>query len=292
VTGAVQAGMLAVAERVRVEGGVRGNVYALSETFTVEREGSLGSDATLFGQQAELEGSVARDVVFGGMRLELVGSVGRDLHVLHAHRLLLLEGARVGGDLDALLPEEVEIELAEGATVGGEVTKRSHSHAEAFFARFRAPHFYLLLVVELVAAFAFGVVLYALAPALFASSVPTAGAFLRALGWGLVALVAAPVAIGLTALTVVGIPIAVLGLFGYLTALYLADVVVGALIGRALLEPEAGLGAFARALLVGLAIVVAGHAIPFLGAAVGVVSLLLGLGLLVERARHFRPLRA
>ena len=86
-------------------------------------------------------------------------------------------------------------------------------------------------------------------------------------------------------LTIVGLPLAILGLFAYVTALYVADIAVAALIGRSLLRPEANLGSFGRALLAGLAILAVGHVIPFLGGAVGWVSLFLGLGLVANRTR-------
>ena len=92
--------------------------------------------------------------------------------------------------------------------------------------------------------------------------------------------------------TIVGIPVAVLGLFAYLAAIYVADITVGALVGRALLQPDSSLASFARALLVGLGIITLGHLLPFIGAAVGWVSMLLGLGLLADHARRLLPARS
>jgi hypothetical protein len=82
---------------------------------------------------------------------------------------------------------------------------------------------------------------------------------------------------------VVGLPIAVLGLVGYLAALYAADVLVGFLLGRSLLPaPDESLGSFSRSLLAGLAIVFVAEHLPFVGVAVVVLVALLGLGLVVR----------
>ncbi|MEN8181911.1 MAG: zf-HC2 domain-containing protein [Myxococcota bacterium] len=291
LSGEVNGVLVMVAERVRTRAKIGSSVYSLAERLTLGTEGRIERDATLFGERVLLEGSVARDVVFGGERFELAGSVGRDVDVLHAHRVALLDGARVTGSLDAMIPDDTEVELVGDARVEGEVRIEPHSHAQALFAPYRQPSFYLFFALQFVASFLLGLLLYALAPTLFASAIPTTGAFFRTLGWGFAALLLTPLVLVAIAFTIVGLPIAVLGLFGYLAALYVADIAVGALIGRSLLQPGPELGSFARALLVGLAIVIVGHLIPFLGAAVGWVTLFLGLGLLVDRVRQFRPLR-
>ena len=61
---------------------------------------------------------------------------------------------------------------------------------------------------------------------------------------------------------------------------------VGAWLGRLLAPPaDESLFAFGRSFAIGLAIVTAITLVPFLGPPVGFVAMLLGLGLLAERAR-------
>ncbi len=205
--------------------------------------------------------------------------------------MALLNGARVAGNVDAMISDDTEIEFDPGAVVSGEVDTTSHSHAEAFFAAYRHPGFYLFFAIQLVASWILGMLLYMLWPQLFSGHVATTGAFLRSMGWGLAALVLTPFVLVGVGFTVVGIPLAVLGLFTWLAAIYVADIAVGALIGRALLQPDASLASFARALLVGLGLITVGHLLPFIGAAVGWVSMLLGMGLLADHARRLLPSR-
>jgi cytoskeletal protein CcmA (bactofilin family) len=286
VPGSVGGGLVAIAEVVRVEGVLGGTLYAAAEQVTLADAGRLRGDANLAAEEVVLEGELARDVACFCESLEVRGSVGRDVEV-RAERVQVLTGARVAGDVDAFLPEGETLKIADGASVAGEARTTPIRDRHDYLSHWQRPRFYVFFVIQFAAGFLFGLLLYALAPRLFDADLRGAGDFFRTAGWGFLALVATPVAIVLLALTLVGIPVAVLALFAFLVALYAADILVGALVGRALLRTEPRLGSFGRALLVGYGIVLAGHAIPFLGLAVGAVSVLLGLGLAVDRARTF-----
>ena len=291
VAGAIGGALVAIGRNLRIEGEVGGNLYAGAEAIALGATGRAHTDVNLASENAVLEGAVDRDVACFCEALEVRGSVGRHVEA-RADRVAILGGARVGGDVDAFLPEGEQVKVAEGASVEGEVRASAIERRHGYLEHWRRPGFYAFFVIQFAAGLVFGLLLYTLAPRLFQAEVRTAGEFFRTAGWGFLALVATPVAIVLLALTLVGIPVAVLALFALVTALYAADILVGALIGRALLRPEERPASFGRALLVGYGIVLVGHAIPFLGIAVAVVSALLGLGLFVDRARAFWAARA
>jgi cytoskeletal protein CcmA (bactofilin family) len=286
VSGRVDGSLYGAAERARIEGEV-GGLNAALERLVLAPSGRVGRDAFLVGDDAAVDGQIGRDLWFAGDELEVRGKVERNVDV-RAGRLAILDQAVIGADVDAQLPEGDEVELASSARIGGELRTRPHEHRRRFFSHWQEPYFYAFLAIQYAASFLMGLLLYWLVPQIFGSELRTPSVFFRSLGFGFVSLVGIPIALLLTALTIVGIPIALLGVFVFATGLYLADVVVGALIGRALLHPEPRLGSFGLALLLGLGIVVIGHAIPFLGPAVGLVSLLLGLGMLVERVQAWR----
>ncbi len=111
---------------------------------------------------------------------------------------------------------------------------------------------------------------------------------------GFILLVVAPVAAAVVMLTLIGIPLALLMLFGYLVVLYVGRVFVGLAIGRWLFtkfrRPQMSLYVD---LLVGLLILWLLGVIPYVGWAVRAVALLLGLGALAsERYSLMRELRA
>jgi cytoskeletal protein CcmA (bactofilin family) len=294
LTGSLDGSLLGVVEQLRLAGTVTGAVQVVVERLVLSGPGRVARDLRLVSEGASLEGEVGRDVLFVGDWLELRGSVGRDVDVLAAERTAVLAGASIGRDVTARLPEGDAVTVAEGARVGGEVTTTHHEHARhGGLARFAHGGFYLFAVVHFAASFLFGLVLYLLLPSLFGERLEGSGELFRALGLGFLALVATPVAVLAVALTVVGLPIAVLALFGYLTALYTSDILVGSLVGRALLPPpDASLGAFSRSLLAGLAVVFVAEYLPFLGVAVIVLVLLLGLGLLVRASLRIAHSRA
>jgi hypothetical protein len=133
--------------------------------------------------------------------------------------------------------------------------------------------------------------IYLLDPRLFDADPPDARGFLRSLGIGFAVLLSGPVAIGLIGMTIVGIPVAVLALFILISAIYTSYVLVAGLVGQAVLTPSgSGVGAFAPSLLVGVLILSAIAALPFIGLAVRILAVLFGLGCLFERARGVHAL--
>jgi cytoskeletal protein CcmA (bactofilin family) len=282
VDGSVHAG----AENLNVDGQIRGNLYTLSDVLTVAPEARVGLDAFHLGERIRIEGEVHRDLLTGGEHVEIRGSVGRDFETW-AKRAKLLPTARIAGDVVAHVRDESHLEIAEAALVGGETSIESfHSVRHGRLARYTRAAFYFWLLIRLCAAFVLGLLLYALLPGIFSVRLSSGGEFFRSLGVGFVVLVVTPIALLIAGLTLVGLPIAVIGGALYLTALYLAGIVVAALIGVSLVRPKSeGLRDFGVALLVGVLILTVATHIPFLGAMLRVVVVLVGLGLLTDWVR-------
>jgi cytoskeletal protein CcmA (bactofilin family) len=287
ITGTVGGAVHVIAQSARVEGTIRGGVYAVVEELTFASTARAQGDAFAMTEEAVIEGSVGRDLYVNGDRLDLRGSVGRHVGSHRLDELLLRDSARVGGDVDVRLPEGREVERAAGARVGGEVRSAAiESPRRHYLDHYKSGHFYLVHLLWFTAAFVFGLVAYRLAPVIFRGAIASGSALLRVLVFGFAVLVAMPVAMIAAALTVVGIPIAISALFLYILALYTADLVVGAWLGRMILPPaDDSLFEFGKSLAVGLAILNAVSLVPFLGPAVGAVAMVLGLGMLSERAR-------
>jgi cytoskeletal protein CcmA (bactofilin family) len=293
IAGEVGGSLLGAGERVDLTGRVGGSVVFAAERIDVLDQARLERDLLLFAEGARLAGTAMRDVTFGGDWLEVRGEIGRDLHVLRADRLALLDGARIGGDVHGRLwGPEAEIDQARGASIGGEVDvspeSRMHEH---YLSHYREPGFYLMVLVAAAAAFLYGLLIHWIDPRLFAADLPDARGLLRAVGIGFVICLVGPVALVVVGLTVVGIPISVLGLFVLLTSLYTGYVLVAGLLGRAIVAPTGpGLGAFAPSLLAGVLVLWTATAIPFVGPAIRVVAVLFGLGCLLERVRNVHAL--
>lgn len=287
ISGRIGGSLHAASERLRVAGEIGGSGYLAGELVRQEPGARIARDAYLFARRAELRGVVSRDLFFRGDALALGGAVARDVRVRRATRVELLAGAAVGRDLRAAVPSESDLVVAADGRIGG--TQAVAETSADVWERFWRLGPWLWMLVRVAAALAFGVALYAVLPGLFWTRVPTASSFLRLLGIGVLALATVPLVVILLAVTLIGLPLALLGVFVYLTALYLAHVMAAAELGRTLLrrtrQDLAGLGSFARILLVGLTAVALAGQVPVLGPAVRMVILLVGAGLLADQVR-------
>jgi hypothetical protein len=256
-------------------------------------DAELGRDVMVFGEGVRIAGRAARDFAFVGDWLEVRADIGRDLHVLRADRVELLDGARVGRDVRAsLMGWEAEIEQAPGSKVVGEVSVSTVSMVrDHYLAHYKETSFYVMVLISAAGAFVFGLLVYLLDPRFFGTDLPDARGFARSLGVGFVLLLSSPVAIALVGMTVVGIPVAVLGIFFLISAVYTSYVIVAGLVGQAVLAPSGpGIASFAPSLLVGVLILSTIAALPFIGFAVRILAVLFGLGCLFERARGLHAL--
>jgi hypothetical protein len=284
--GSIGGNALVIGEQVGLGGTVAGNAYLGGERVRVESGGRVARDAFLGGQRVRVEGELARDVSAFGERIEVKGEVGRDVETW-SERTSVLAGARVGGAVLAHLPEPERLEIADGAVVVGkaEVVEVLTGHRHTMWSRYRDGRFYTWLALGFAASFLIGMLLHWLAPSWFSGRIETGREFFRSLGLGFAFAVLGPLALALIALTIVGIPAALMGLAAWAVCLYLGGIVVAALIGRALVRPRGdGPREFGMALGVGLLAVVLLENLPFVGGPAGWVIALLGVGLLVAHA--------
>lgn len=294
ITGTVEGVVHALAENLRIDGRIGGTVYAVGEDLTLGPDGRIGGDYAGIGQSTILDGEIGRDAhLFWGERVEVRGAIARNLWSVMSERILLRSSARIGGNVRADVEREDVLTQEDGALVGGDVQVKEVDYAhDHYLAAYRNPAFYGWHVIGFAAAFVFGLLLHAVWPRVFEGRLTTGRDFIGSLGWGFVFLVVTPLAILVTALTLVGLPLAVLALFVFVTALYTAELLVGALIGRAILPPaDSSTFAFGRSFGVGLGLLTIASHVPFLGPPVGIVCLLVGLGMLAEHARRLPLLR-
>ena len=96
-------------------------MYGGGNNLCVGRNGGVRRDVARWVEEAAFDGEIGRDVFFTGRWLEIRGPVGNNVEVHRAERLSLRDGARIGGDVVAVL-EADEIEIAAGAKLIGVVT--------------------------------------------------------------------------------------------------------------------------------------------------------------------------
>jgi cytoskeletal protein CcmA (bactofilin family) len=197
MSGRVTGSLHVASEQAHVAGEVRGDLYALSENLTLAKPAVLGRDASLAATTAVVEGTISRNVWAWIDWIEVRGSIGGDLDA-RGDRVALLDGAHIGGDVDAELPKGQEVETSSGAVVTGELRSAVHRHrGRTRLAQFLKLRFWAFLGVQLSGAFVVGLALHALFPALFRGRLDSSGAFFRSLGIGFLALIVVLAGLGL-----------------------------------------------------------------------------------------------
>ncbi len=289
VTGPVSGSVMAAGRDVRVTGEVEGSVRMAGQSATLS--GLIGRNAEIAGQNIVITDTVkvSRDLHAAGNTIDMDGVVERDagLYAQTASvrgavgRGLFFEGdeltvgrlAKLGG-LAYRSPNEPNIE--QGATITGGTKKLPPRPGAALekAPRKRFPVFFALTV------FVFGVVGLAALPRIFGAA---ANAMAikpgRNLLLGLLILVFFPAATIAVMLTLVGIPIGLLALVLWITAVIFSGVPVGIFLGRWLLHPlKPGPISPYLGLFVGLLALSLLGMIPGLGLLTKLLTILFGLG--------------
>lgn len=275
IDGTVGGSVVSWGQTITVRGNVAHNLYSWSQFLRLEPSAEIGMDVISGCQDSNLEGKVDRNATLFAGTAAMRGLVGRDL-VFRGRELNLNAPARVGGNLAAYVRHPGNVHVAPGVVIVG----KTETHIQQAISRFSQAHFYLWQAIWLAAAFLVGLAAIWLVPG-FVRSV--SGAVVQ--GWrspllGFAVLVATPVAVVLGAVTLVGLPLAVLTLIFYIIALYLAKIFVGASLGQFVLRTDSSSrGQMIGALLVGLVILTIAFQVPYaIGKVIHVVTLCFGLG--------------
>ncbi|HXS46279.1 MAG TPA: polymer-forming cytoskeletal protein [Solirubrobacterales bacterium] len=220
---------------------------------------------------ARISGRVDGDVVLVAGDVLVGGRVDGDV-VTIAGRARLLPTARVGGDL---IYGDERPRVAPAAAVDGKIEKEGWTDSLGLFPFIGAFVFWLAIGIS---AAVLGILLLLIAPR--AADAVSARARERigpTIAIGIAILIVLPLFAGISAITLVGLPLAIgiglallpLGAVAYVTAAWV--------LGRAIVKPPHGR---ILAFLAGLAILRVAALVPILGLLVWLAALVFGLGLL------------
>ena len=290
VNGTVEGNLMAFTSHLDLRGRVARSLYGFASIFSLGTGAVVEGDAVGFSGDINVDGNVGRDLALFGGYTHLRGTVGRNVYA-RTGRMNVVESAHVGGDLTAYVKKDSSLQIDPAATIAGKVNKHIYAPRES---RYLTGRFYFWQAVRLAAALVTGLALFWLFPALFRIPLGGGGDMLKTVGVGFLVLVAVPIAAVLVGITLVGLPIGLVGLATWLTALYLAKIFVAAYLGQNLLAPPAGtaVSALALPLLVGLVMVLVAVNLPYVGGLVHLLALLLGLGLVYSQIRAARKVPA
>lgn len=284
IDGEVDGNVLSIATELGVGSSRIGrNLYGLGSTINLNPRANVAKNAVVAGERVQLAGAVGGDVLGAAENFEVSGSVGRAL-TAYAEHLALLPTARIAGDVTANVPHANGLIVAAGAVIGGKLKTQLMQQVERN--QYLTPGFYGAQLLRFAAAFLTGAILLALVPGLCSLALNGVADALLSGGVGLVALVATPIIAVLAAITIIGMPIGVLGLFLWMAGIYLAKIVVAHFVGARLIETSGRQRHFAIALALGLLLVIVVINLPLVGGLFNFVLTILGLGVLVLFVRR------
>ena len=297
IDGSIEGNLFAFAESVTVTGTVGGLVLGAGSTFelagasvggdlwaagakvTVNSQARVARNATIAGQSATVAGSVAKDLHAFAEIVELDGEVGQNLEAF-GERVRLLDDAHVGGNARLRIPSEDRLHRAAGAQVDGDI---EFLDLPGVTNRYASGEFYLWQAARLVSGVLVGLALFWLIPGLRTVSVSGGIDGLKTAGIGLVTLVSVPTVAVVVAITLVGLPFSFFAIFAWLVSIYLAKILVGAFIGRAMLGSTKYGDRIALVLLAGITVIIVAINLPAIGGFINFVLTIIGIGLIVQR---------
>jgi hypothetical protein len=292
VSGTVTDDIRAAGGTLRFTGKTGKNIAAAGGMIKFEKTSTLDGNLLLFGGNAHLAGSVAGEAKVWAGDVSMTGEVGGSVEFAGG-KFVSHRGALIGGDLNVLVGEKSDVEIADGTVQGQvEITTQEPKRAARILG---FPHFVFwaklvwalsLLVTALVLAFVFPRQLVQTGMTIIARPGMTAL-------WGILGLLLVPVLALLLMGTLIGIPLALFVLGSYIWLAYLSGVSAGVVVSHWLmgLTGKKGWGLFGTVVVGVLAVQVLTF-IPYVGVAVGLAGLLFGFGslllVLVEEIKAHR----
>jgi len=304
VTGTIDGDLIAAAEQVIVDGTVAGNLRAAGATVTIN--GSIGRSVTSAAQHVNLSpsgrvggsvvalaetidtfGPVGRGLNVGGGTLQIAGPVGGPV-LARVETLSVAPTAHLAGSLDYQAKQQAA--LPDG-TVSGEVRFSATPQQAPRPAPLLNGLFDLGGLLWLFGTFLVGTLTVVLMPRAAARAVELGRRQpWQSFGLGLLVLVAAPIAMVLVGLTLIGLPVSLSLAALYTLGLLLAWPALGLVVGTELARrvPAARPLPILGTLAVGLIVLHLLTHLPFIGGLLTVCGLIFGLGLVAQAVRRWR----
>jgi cytoskeletal protein CcmA (bactofilin family) len=280
VGGLIEKSVRAAGGAVTITGRVGRNVNVAGGTITIAPEAVIGGSAQLAGGEMQIAGSIQRKLRAAGAVVVLAGEVGNDVEVA-AQEIEVLPTARIRGKLTYWSPREARIDPQ--AVISGRVThnlpelpRQIARTGTALVTVSRALFMAGLTVIA--------IALFLIFPRFTVRAARTIGSDpVKSLAVGLLLFATIPVLAILSMITILGIPLGIIIFVCYSIALLVGFVLAAFYLGDVGAQAFMGRGATRHLvrvvfLVIALGVLLLARQIPFIGAVVIVVAVLLGLG--------------
>jgi len=287
ILGDVSGNVRGIADILEIDGAVGKNVNVVAKSVLLGAATQVGWDELIGAQSVEVRGVVHGDIAGAVTQTTVAGSVGGNmsLALVHGGGIMLLPQAHITGNVRYSSPDTA-LTLAEGSVIEGTVQHTRTPDKEDTFSGFAVAVHLLLLLAYLFGMLVVGMVcLHIAKPFLEGTAKQLYKTLDKALWHGIAVTVLSPLIALALLLTIIGIPLGLLMLAGWVAAMYFAKIVVAHAIGKKLLpniptKPYvqfAG-GAFVLVMLMGL---------PTIGWILKLLTVFVGMGSLWLYVRKF-----
>jgi hypothetical protein len=319
INGTINGDVLAAGDTITVNGKINGSIIAVGSTINSDGEvthtvrvaggnvnisGNVGGDLVVAGGQVDIASTaiIGRDLVFGAGNIQINAPIGDDVKggggevtiknvvagnvEIGAKNLVINSTANIRGNL--IYISENEARIQSGAVIGGTTTQKVPEIKEPVIPTLGIWGKVIAFLMTLLA----GTVIILLIPQR-ATAVATC---IRrkpwlSLGWGAIILFATPIAAIVTFITVIGVPVGLIGLTLYGIAIYLSQIAIGLFIGYWIIGYFSNVtsrGMLVGALALGLAVLTLLKLIPYVGFSLWLATALFGIGAMVLSQKTLR----
>ncbi|MFC1901905.1 hypothetical protein ACFLX3_03150 [Chloroflexota bacterium] len=320
INGTVNGDVFAVGRSITINGRVNGGVSFGGQTATINGEitnglrfggqsiivnGRIGRDLIVGGAQLSVSstGQIDGDLVFGAGTVQVYGSIGDSILgagsevilanniggdiTLNTDSLTIASSADIQGDIKYTSPNEASIQS--GARISGDISHlipagpdKADMSTSIIAGIIGAAVWKFLSYVMI---FIIGLILILIAKKrITLMQLAIQKSPWQTLGWGALILIATPIAAVIVMITVIGLPLGIISLLLWGTALYLSQIPVALLLGRLIIRQNRELdstGVMIGALAIGLLVLLVLQLIPIIGWIVGLLVIVFGLGTLI-----------
>jgi len=294
-SGDVAGEVAAAVNKIDIDGAVGDDLYVASQQVHIGADARVGRNARITGRDVLIKGRVDGDLDVTGETVAVSAQVGGNVSI-RARHIVLGPNTTIEGTLKwkSAEPPDIATDAIISHGVTGSVVPRWQRQGpfswdrtwgmappEAIFAGEAALRIVIGLSAFLIGA-AFALAAPHLADALAASA--RAG-WPKSLGWGVLIMIAAPLAAVVLALTIIAAPLALLALMAYPLLLLLGFSAGSYALGAAALRGTPDRRRRVLSAAAGAAALTALSFLPWLGVLAGVLTIALGLGACAVRAR-------
>ena len=266
---------------VTVTGTIGGDLVTAVSDLDIEKGAIINRDLVFAGSKIDIDAPISEEITGWATRVTIRDIIGGDVEI-GVDRLTVASTAEIKGDLVYYSDNQATVES--GARIDGTTTHEPMKH--------RMPDFPIIhnfriwaAVIGFFMALIPGIIIILIAPRrakAVADAIKTKP--LLSLGWGALILIATPIAILILCVTIIGIPLGIIGGIFYLLVIFLSQIAFGLFIGYWILSYARNVeskGMLILAFLLGFILLTLVKLIPFVGPFIWVVTTIFGIGAMV-----------